>query len=247
MIVRHAGQRRYKAVLFDLPGTVLGAEDNDVAHLHLMEHLVDKYRLEEEPVLLLEKFNERISEPYERLDTGWVSHRETVTAVLGGMLRARGFKVGPAEEERLYREYLDKHQSFVRLVPGAAELLARCDGMGLHLAALGNMDPDYLRKQLRWLSVLDRFDSVTTPEEAGAPLPDPRMLKTALGQASAAPARAIFVGASVGRGVVPAKRLGLTTVLLDSGMEETELRAADFVASHLSRVTNIVIELVYGP
>jgi FMN phosphatase YigB (HAD superfamily) len=242
---KQGSRRRYRAVLFDLPGTVICAGDNDLAHLHLMETLVERYGLNEEPVFLLEKFNARISEPYERLDKGWVSHRDTVTAVLGGLVKAHGIRVGPSDEERLYQEYLNKHQSFVRLVPGAAEMLGRCDSIGFHLAALGNMDPDYLEKQLGWLSVLERFDSITTPEEAGAPLPDPAMIRVALGRANAPPKQAIFVGASVRRGIVSAKRLGLTTVLLDVEMKQTELRSSDFVASHLTRVTNILIELAH--
>lgn len=238
---------RFKAVVFDLPGTVLRTDDNGEAHLRLMESLVEKYDLRDEPAFLLEKFNARISEPYERLDKGWVSHRETVAAVMGGLLSSRGRKVTEADEEWFYREYLDKHQSFVRLVPGATEMLARCSGLKQHVAAVGNMDRDYIERQLRWLSVLERFDSLTTPEEAGAPLPDPRLLRLALRRAGAEPARAIFVGDSVERGIRVAKELGLSTVLLDTAMNRTDILEADFVASSVGRVMNILIELVYRP
>jgi len=240
-------ESRFRAVLFDLPGTVLRTEDNGEAHLRLMESLVEKYKLAEEPVFLLEKFNARISEPYERMDKGWVSHKETVTAVMGGFLRSHGLEVTPADEEWFYQEYLDKHQSFVRLSSGADEMLARCFGLKLHVAAVGNMDRDYIDKQLKWLSVFERFDSITTPEDAGAPLPDDRMLKTALGRSGAEPAQAIFVGDSVGRGIRTAKKLGLATVLLDAAMNQTDLSSADFVASSSGRVLNILIELVYRP
>jgi len=240
-------ESKFSAVIFDLPGTVLRTEDNGEAHLRLMESLVDKYRLGDEPAFLLEKFNARISEPYERLDRGWVSHSETVTAVLGGFLGSRGLQVSAADEEWFYQEYLNKHQSFVRLVPGSAEMLARCSGMKLHVAAVGNMDRDYIEQQLRWLSVFERFDSLTTPEEAGAPLPDARMLRWALQRARAEPAQAVFVGASVRRGIRAAKELGLSTVLLDTAMNQAELSDADFVASSVGRVQNILIELVYRP
>jgi len=238
---------RFRAVVFDLPGTVLRTEDNGEAHLRLMESLVQRYKLRDEPVFLLEKFNARISEPYERLDRGWVSHRETVTAVMGGFLSSRGLQVTAADEDWFYREYLDKHQSFVRLVPGAAEMLAKCSGMRLHVAAVGNMDRGYIEKQLKWLSVFESFDSLTSPEEAGAPLPDGRMLRLALKRAGAEPAQAMFVGASVKRGLRAAKELGLSTVLLDTAMNQTELSEADFVASSVPRVLNILIELVYRP
>ena len=239
--------RRFRAVLFDLPGTIISTDDNLNAHLHLMESLVERYGLPDEPVFLLEKFNARISEPYERLDRGWVSHRETVTAVLGGFLKARSVKVRPRDEEWFYDEYLRKHQAFVRLLPGAQALLASCAGLKLHLAALCNMDRDYLEKQLKWLDALDRFDSLTTPEDAGAPLPDGRMLSAALARAAAHPGQAIFVGSSVERAVAPARRLGLTTVLVDAGMVQTDLSSADYTASHLARVANIIVELAYGP
>jgi FMN phosphatase YigB (HAD superfamily) len=238
---------RFAVVLFDLPGTVLRTEDNDEAHLRLMESLVERYRLPDEPVFLLEKFNARVREPYERLDRGWVSHRDTVAAVLGGFLRARGLEVSPADEEWFYREYLDKHQSFVRLLPGVAEMLSKCSGMKLRLAAVGNMDHDYVESQLKWLSVFERFDILATPEDAGAPLPDPRLLQLVLDRAAAGPRRGIFVGASVARGIRPAKALGLSTVLLDTSMRQTELTEADFTASSVPRVTNILTELFYQP
>jgi FMN phosphatase YigB (HAD superfamily) len=242
-----AAYPRFKAAIFDLPGTVLRTEDNVEAHLHLMESFVERYGLRDEPAFLLEKFNARISEPYERLDRGWVSHRDTVVAVIGGLLRARDREVTASDEEWFYREYLQKHQSLVRLVPGAAEMMARCSGMRLHVAAVGNMDRDYVEQQLKWLSVLERFDSLTTPEEAGAPLPDVRMLRLALERSGAEPAQAIFVGDSVQRGIGPAKELGLTTILLDTAMKQNDIARADFVASSVQRLTNILIELVYMP
>jgi HAD superfamily hydrolase (TIGR01509 family) len=242
-----AAYPRIKTAVFDLPGTVLRTEDNVEAHLHLMESFVERYRLGDEPAFLLEKFNARISEPYERLDRGWVSHRDTVAAVMGGLLRSRRCQVTASDEEWFYQEYLDKHQSFVRLVPGAAEMLARCSAMNLHVAAVGNMDRDYIENQLKWLSVLERFDSLTTPEDAGAPLPDDRMLRLALERSGAEPAQAIFIGDSLQRGILPAKKLGLTTVLLDTAMEQTDIAHSDFVASSAGRLLNILIELVYRP
>jgi FMN phosphatase YigB (HAD superfamily) len=238
---------RFRAAVFDLPGTVLRTEDNVEAHLRLMESFVERYDLRDEPAFLLEKFNARISEPYERLDRGWVSHRETVVAVMGGLLRERKREPSAADEEWFYREYLHDHQSLVRLVPGASDMLARCAGMRLQVAAVGNMDRDYIEKQLRWLSVLERFDSVTTPEEAGAPLPDPRVLWMALERSGSEPAKAIFVGDSVPRGIAPAKELGMTTVLLDTAMKQTDIARADFVASSVQRLTNILIELGHLP
>ncbi len=238
---------KVKAAIFDLPGTVLRTEDNAEAHLRLMESLVERYHLNDEPAFLLEKFNARISEPYERLDRGWVSHRETVTAVMGGFLKARGRRVASGDEEWFYREYLARHQSFVRLLPGAEELLEKCAAMRLHLAAVGNMDRDYIEKQLRWLAVYERFDSLTTPEEAGAPLPDDRMLRLAMQRSGAAAAQAVFIGDSVARGITPARALGLTTVLVDTARAHSELGSADFVASSPERVLNILIELVCRP
>jgi HAD superfamily hydrolase (TIGR01509 family) len=163
------------------------------------------------------------------------------------LLRSRRCQVTASDEEWFYQEYLDKHQSFVRLVPGAAEMLARCSAMNLHVAAVGNMDRDYIENQLKWLSVLERFDSLTTPEDAGAPLPDDRMLRLALERSGAEPAQAIFIGDSLQRGILPAKKLGLTTVLLDTAMEQTDIAHSDFVASSAGRLLNILIELVYRP
>lgn len=239
--------RRYKAILFDLFGTLASGASDDDAHMHLMESLVDRYNVTTEPPLLLQRFNSALRAHTFGHDAGWVAHRELVKKELTMILQDHGLPVRPEDEDWFYEEYLRKHQSFVRLLPGAREALEQVSRVGVHIGIVEDCDTAYLDRQMCWLDIARFFDSRTTAEEVRAGKPDERIFKAALQKAHCLPGQAIFVGDSVERDILGAKALGMTTVLVDTRMIRTELAEADFVASHLDRLANILVELAYSP
>jgi HAD superfamily hydrolase (TIGR01549 family) len=239
--------RRYKAIFFDMFGTLASGATDDDAHMHLMESLVDRYNIATEPPLLLQRFNDSLRGPSPGPGADWVTHRELVRRTLDRILEDHGLDVHPADEDWFYEEYLRKHQSFVRLFPGAREALEQVSRVGLHLGMVADCDTEYLDRQMCWLDIVKFFDSRTTSEEVKARKPDERIFRAALQKAHSLPQQAIFVGDSVDRDILGAKALGMTTVLVDTRMVRTELAEADFVASHMSRMATILVELAYSP
>jgi FMN phosphatase YigB (HAD superfamily) len=238
---------RYKAVLFDLPGTLMSTDDDDNAHLHLMEALVEHYHLKTEPVFILEKFNALLAEPYEGHRNEWIPHRLTAMKAMAALVKEHGIATDDKDGEWFYKEYLKKHQTFVRLLPGARETLQKLAELGSHIGAMANFDSDYLDQQIQWLDLCETFDSITTAEEAGAPMPNQKLLRAALEKTAALPQQVILVSGSVARAIEPAKLMGMTTVLVDTGMTASELEAADFTVSHPARILNVLIELLHSP
>ena len=246
MSVRQPG-RRYKAIFLDLFGTLVSHTSNEESHLRLMEDLVDRYNITTEPPVLLKRFNDLLQAPYMGTDTTWVPHRELVVRALDEMLKDHGLVATAEAEGQFYERYLSKHRGFVRLLPGAREAVESLQATRLLIGAVADCDRDYLDQQLRWLEITELFDSQTTAEEAGARKPDGKLFLAALEKAHCRPEQAVFAGDSVERDIRGAKALGMTTVLLDARMVYTELEEADFVASHLSRMATILMELAYSP
>jgi len=239
--------RRYRAIFFDMFGTIASGSSDDEAHMHLMESLTDRYNFATEPPLLLQRFNTSLRESAAKTETGWVHHLDLAKRTFEGLLRDHGLPVRPEDDSWFDEEYVRVHQSFVRLLPGAREALEEVSRTGLHIGLIADCDTQYLDRQLCWLDIVRLIDSRTTSEEAGARKPDEHIFRAAMRKAHCDPQQAIFVSEDADRDIKGAKAVGMTTVLLDMGMARTELQQADFVASHPTRLAKILVELAYSP
>ena len=78
-------------------------------------------------------------------------------------------------------------------VPGALEAVSELERLGLRLAVISNWDVA-LAEHLGRLGLADRFATIVTSAEAGAPKPDPRVFELALERLGVSPGRALHVG-----------------------------------------------------
>lgn len=78
-------------------------------------------------------------------------------------------------------------------VPGALETVSELERLGLRLAVVSNWDVA-LAEHLGRLGLADRFSTIVTSAEAGAPKPDPRIFELALERLGVAPERALHIG-----------------------------------------------------
>jgi len=78
-------------------------------------------------------------------------------------------------------------------VPGALEAVSELERLGLRLAVVSNWDVA-LAEHLGRLGLADRFATIVTSAETGAPKPDPRVFELALERLGVPPGRALHVG-----------------------------------------------------
>ena len=78
-------------------------------------------------------------------------------------------------------------------VPGALEAVSELERLGLRLAVVSNWDVA-LAEHLGRLGLAERFATIVTSAEAGAPKPDPRIFELALERLRVSPTRALHVG-----------------------------------------------------
>jgi putative hydrolase of the HAD superfamily len=103
----------------------------------------------------------------------------------------------------------------VRTEPGAVDVLAALDDVGLYLGVLSDVDTAEALAMFEAVGVRERFDHVTTSEEVGYRKPDRRMFETAkerLREAGIDPARTLMVGDRYRHDVEGARDAGLVPV-----------------------------------
>lgn len=103
-------------------------------------------------------------------------------------------------------------------VQGALEALRSLHGAGLRLALLSNIWAPYTESVHRWFGSL--FDTAIPGElqvlsyREGLAKPAPELFTALLARAGTPARRAVMVGDSLSRGILPAARLGMHTVLV---------------------------------
>jgi phosphoglycolate phosphatase len=143
---------------------------------------------------------------------------------------------------RLFRErYAACFAESTRALPGALEALVRLRGQGLRLGVASNKPSRFTRAILAELHLLPQLDCILGPEEAGAPKPDPAMVRLCLERLEARAGEAAYVGDMV-LDVETAARAGLPVILVEGGSSTSaELRATgERVLSSLAELPGLL-------
>lgn len=190
---------RFRALTFDCYGTLIDWEPGLLGALRpvLQAH---GCKLRDEQILALyAELEPPAQNPY-RL------YREVLEEVVRGFGKRLGFQVSEAEARSL-PDSLKNWQPFPDTVAALQQLQAR-----YRLAIISNTDDDLFAGTAPHLQV--KFDQVITAEQAGAYKPSLAPFRLALERLGLPTEEVLHVGQSVYHDVVPAKSLGLATVLV---------------------------------
>lgn len=100
-----------------------------------------------------------------------------------------------AADLALYREHHPcVMRAGTRLLPGAVDMLAALESLGLKLAVCSNKPVAYTRALLADLGVAERFAGVLGPEDVARPKPAPDMLCAGLSRLGVSADEALYVG-----------------------------------------------------
>lgn len=231
-----------RAVLFDFGGTLLDMETDDEAHRRAFAWAVREWGLPVTGEDLWRQHMEFMAPYWRGQPETWRPLRDLTRASVDRLLRTYGREPTEATWDAFWRAYLDAHRQVMRAYPDAAECIERVRGLGLHVGILSDVDIDFLDFALTAVGLRDRFDSITTSEEAGVGKPNPRVFHLALQKAGAPAAEAAYVGDSEARDVRGGKAVGMRTIhVARAGPASPE---ADRVARDLREATTILEEWV---
>jgi putative hydrolase of the HAD superfamily len=221
MTKNNTGEKRYRAVFFDLDNTLWDFSANSGKAFAL---LYEKYGIERKGVSLEEllkvyhHYNDLMWEEYrqERLDKETLRWKRFYLT-----FEALGFP-----DERLARrfetDYLETSKQMTGLVEGATDILQYLqEKYPLYLLTNGFNEVQFTK--IRNSGLEPYFDKVITSEMAGALKPHPRFFQYALLETGTSAAESIMIGDDAATDIGGAAAAGIDTVLFNpSGKEHKE-------------------------
>jgi len=132
--------------------------------------------------------------------------------------RVRGLLQRPLpddEADAMFAVYLEAYRAHWRVLPGVPEFLHGT--RHLPRAVVSNGERGQAHRKLEALGLHPHFAAVLTPEDAGAPKPDPRMFLQAAAQLGVMPGQCLMIGDDAEADIAPALALGMATFQVARG------------------------------
>lgn len=190
---------QFQALTFDCYGTLIDWESGLLAAIRPILQRHGSNLSDAEVLRLYGELEPLEQKPYRR-------YRDVLANVTRTMGQRVGFAVSPQEAESL-PESLKEWPAF----PDSKAALARL-GAKYKLAIISNTDDEFFAQSSRHLGT--RFDEVVTAEQAKAYKPSLEPFRLALSRLGLDMNKVLHVGQSIHHDVIPAKSLGLATVLV---------------------------------
>lgn len=192
--------KKYRVLTFDCYGTLIDWEKGILKAILPVLFRRD-VALSDEEILQL------YAELEAKAEAGpYIKYRDVLRSVMRGF--GEKFHFAPTKEElNALPDSMKNWKPFPDTVEALLELKQR-----LKVAVISNTDDDLFAETARNLRI--RFDWVITAEQAKSYKPSENNFKKALEIIDASPDKVVHVAQSVYHDVIPAKKLGLATVLV---------------------------------
>jgi 2-haloacid dehalogenase len=190
---------RFQALTFDCYGTLIDWESGLLGALRPILHSHAQKLSDSQILDIYSELEPKEQNPYRR-------YRDVLANVVRGFGERLGFQASDTEAGSL-PESLKGWQPFPDTRAALEKLRTK-----YKLAIISNTDDDLFAATSRHLGI--RFDEVVTAEQAQAYKPSPAPFLLALQRLGLAREQVLHVGQSVYHDVLPAKALGMATVLV---------------------------------
>jgi len=243
--------QKYKAIFFDFGGTLMCAESDNVAHLHMMKEVIQKYNLSASPEDMVIKYNSylftkemtlRDADPEEN---SFTPLRESTKKAFRGVLGE--YNIQPSKEDFQWfsKLFFENHKKYIKLFPETLLILRELKKTNLHVGIISDIDNDFQDFQFKVFGISEIFDSITTSEEVQSYKPEPKIFQVALNKAGCQGEESIIIGDSYKKDIVGGKNMGMTAIWINkfSG-DNADKDKADFVVKHLKEVSPILDGLI---
>jgi 2-haloacid dehalogenase/putative hydrolase of the HAD superfamily len=244
--------KKYKAIFFDFGGTLMDAESDNVAHLHMMKEVIKKYHLSASPEDMLNKYNSFLfTKEMTLLNTdselkSFTPLRESTKRAFRGILAK--YNTSPVREDFQWfkKIYFENHKKYVKLFPETFEIIKQIkNNDSIHIGIISDVDNDYMGFQFNTLGITELFDSITTSEEVQIYKPEAKIFQVALKKAGCRGEESIIIGDSYKKDIVGGKNIGMTTIWINKFQtKDIEVDKADFTVTYLKEISPILNRLI---
>ena len=206
---------RFQAALFDFGGTLFSYRRVGAEAIDLIRRGAERLGVESELATLGKAYREASRAAYEAFGRRpFYLHRDLFQDTFRRFAAQLGTSATPELLDWYYEEQRVLLLEGFELREGCVEILQSLRDQGLHVGVVSNIDDDYLVPMLERAGLAHVLDAWTSSEEAASCKPDPGIFQHALRKADACPEDVLFVGDSREHDVAGARRLGMTTVLI---------------------------------
>jgi HAD superfamily hydrolase (TIGR01549 family) len=243
--------QKYKAIFFDFGGTLMCAESDNVAHLHMMKDVIQKYNLSASPEDMVTKYNSYLfTREMTLLDTdpeekSFTPLRESTKKAFKGLLAE--YNIQPSKEDFQWfgKSFIENHKKYIKLFPETLPILRKLKKTNLHVGIISDIDDDFQDFQFKVFGISEMFDSITTSEEVQIYKPEEKIFQVALNKARCLGKESIIIGDSYKKDIVGGKNMGMTTIWINkfSG-DDADNDKADFIVKDLKEISPILDKLL---
>ena len=243
--------QKYKAIFFDFGGTLMCAESDNVAHLHMMKEVIQKYNLPTSPEDMVTKYNSFLftkemtlldADPKEKSFTPLrESNKKAFKGVLGE------YNIQPSKEDFQWfsKSFFENHKKYIKLFPETLLILRELKNTDLHMGIISDIDDDFQEFQFKVFGINKVFDSITTSEEVQIYKPKEKIFQVALNKAGCQGKKSIIVGDSYKKDIIGGKNVGMTTIWINKFQPDNiDTEKADFTVIHLKEISPILDRLI---
>ncbi|MBU4228463.1 HAD family hydrolase [bacterium] len=243
--------KKYKAIFFDFGGTLMCAESDNVAHLHMMKEVIQKYNLPASPENMVIKYNSYLfTKEMTLLDTdpeekSFTPLRESTKKAFKGVLAEYNIQPSKEDFQWLRKSFLENHKKYIKLFPETLLILRELKNTDLHMGIISDIDNDFQEFQFEVFGISEIFDSITTSEEVQSYKPELKIFQAALDKARCQGEESIIIGDSYKKDIVGGKNMGMTTIWINKFQPDNiDTETADFTVTHLKEISPILKELI---
>ncbi len=206
---------RFNAALFDFGGTLFSYRRIGAEAIDLVRRGAERLGVSSELATLGKAYGSASRAAYEAFSRRpFYLHRDLFQDTFRRFAAGLGTSATPELLDWFYEEQRVLLLESFELRDDCVEILESLRAHGLHVGVVSNIDDDYLVPMLERAGLSDVLDAWTSSEEAASCKPDPGIFQHALRKADARPEDVLFVGDSREHDVAGARRLGMTTVLI---------------------------------
>jgi HAD superfamily hydrolase (TIGR01549 family) len=244
--------KKYKAIFFDFGGTLMCAESDHVAHLHMMKEVIQKYNLSASPEDMVTKYNSFLfTKEMTLLDTdpeekSFMPLRESTDRAFRGALSQCNLESSNEDLQWFKKTFLENHKKYLKLFPETLEIIRQIrNNNSIHIGIISDIDTDFLKFQFDAFGISKLFDSITTSEEVQIYKPKEKIFQVALNKAGCQGKESIIVGDSYKKDIVGGKNMGITTIWINKFQpDKMDTEKADFTVTHLKEISPILDRLI---
>jgi len=214
-----------KAIIFDLWGTVALGEEAT----HLFERIQQRLGLNE---LTVQEFTDGLEKSI--MTQKFETEKEMMKAVCDY------FSIIPADitvNDLIL--LIRRNDNLSKPYDDAAKIIQELDFKS-KIGLISNTTCFGPKKLLQKFSLDKYFKGKVFSFEVGLLKPNPKIFKLALNRLDSSPKETVMIGDSLKKDIIPAKNLGMKTILVDRNKKYTQTKEADAIINSLNELNSVL-------